>query len=203
MEEQQPTVDHLRRHLAEYSPQLAGGGQCSAAVALVLRQGAEGVEVLFIHRARNAADPWSGNIAFPGGRIEADDDDAMMAAMRETAEEVGIVLERDQLLGRLDDQHGVRINVWVSCYVFVSTATVGATAADEVQHAFWYPLEQLLSSERHGRFAVDWHGEQSLVPAIKLHDDLPVLWGLTYRFISNFFAASAILPATLAACTFK
>ena len=40
----------------------------SAAVAAVMREGDLGVEMLFIERARKVGDPWSGQMAFPGGR---------------------------------------------------------------------------------------------------------------------------------------
>jgi 8-oxo-dGTP pyrophosphatase MutT (NUDIX family) len=49
-------------------------------------------EILFIKRAQNKLDKWSGNIAFPGGRRDPDDADDCAAAIRETWEEVGIDL---------------------------------------------------------------------------------------------------------------
>jgi 8-oxo-dGTP pyrophosphatase MutT (NUDIX family) len=51
-------------------------------------------EILFIKRAQNKRDKWSGNIAFPGGRRDADDADDCAAAVRETWEEVGIDISR-------------------------------------------------------------------------------------------------------------
>src|ERR1700682_285931 len=39
-----------------------------AAVAAVLRAGTTGPEILFIERAKREGDPWSGHMAFPGGR---------------------------------------------------------------------------------------------------------------------------------------
>jgi len=76
-----------------------------AAVALIIRAGEEGApELLFIKRAEYPADPWSGQVAFPGGREEAGDPTLTDTAIRETREETGIDLVRDAtVIGTLDD----------------------------------------------------------------------------------------------------
>src|ERR1700680_3050243 len=75
-----------------------------AAVALVLRQGARGLEILLIKRAEHMDDPWSGHVALPGGREEPADASLQETAVRETLEETGIDLARDgEVLGALDD----------------------------------------------------------------------------------------------------
>lgn len=165
---------------------------CFASVALLLRQGDEGPEVLFIQRAKHPKDPWSGNLGFPGGRIDAEDSGPLAAAMRETAEEVGIVLSHDQLLVQLDDQQGVRVAVQVCCYVFIVDPDVEICGNEEVAQAFWVPLRQLLETERHRHRQVDWHGTATDVPSIYLNETVPVLWGLTYRFVVTFFRAAGL-----------
>ena len=65
------------------------------------------LELLFIKRTAQEGDPWSGQIAFPGGRREAADADDVACAIRETWEEVGIDLTQEgdfQFLGRLGDR---------------------------------------------------------------------------------------------------
>ena len=75
-----------------------------AAVALILREGASGLEILFIRRAEHPQDPWSGQMAFPGGRAEPGEEDLKATAVRETAEEIGVDLERHAAcLGILDE----------------------------------------------------------------------------------------------------
>ena len=73
-----------------------------AAVAAILRVTSE-PELLFIKRAEVAHDPWSGHIAFPGGRMEVSDASLEATAVRETFEELAIDLHDGQILGRLDD----------------------------------------------------------------------------------------------------
>ena len=75
-----------------------------AAVALIFRAGADGApELLFIKRAEYPADPWSGQIAFPGGREEPTDGELIQTAVRETREETGLDLAAhcDQLTAAL------------------------------------------------------------------------------------------------------
>src|SRR5689334_17901368 len=57
-----------------------------AAVALVLRVVSGRLELLFVKRAEYAGDPWSGQVAFPGGRQEPVDETLWDTAVRETRE---------------------------------------------------------------------------------------------------------------------
>ncbi|CAN0149487.1 unnamed protein product [Ascophyllum nodosum] len=100
--------------------------------------------MLFIKRAFNPRDKWSGHIALPGGRQEAEET-AFQAAVRECEEEVGISLEpsRFAILGRLNDTRtGMnRDGITVACFVFfqlkpqVELPTTLQPA--EVAHAWW------------------------------------------------------------------
>ena len=57
--------------LRAHSPQaISEPTNARAAVALVFREGRDGLELLFIKRAEHERDPWSGHIGFPGGRSE-------------------------------------------------------------------------------------------------------------------------------------
>src|SRR6059036_755615 len=94
-----------------------------AAVALVLRDGPSGIELLFIRRADHPEDPWSGQMAFPGGRSEPGDPDPRATAVRETEEEIGVDLARDaEYLGPLDEVRAAArlrpVDLAISPFVF-------------------------------------------------------------------------------------
>ena len=88
------TVESFRSALQDYEPLVlpVAEGQTRAAVAALLRPGSDGAEFLFIHRADDPRDHWSGHMAFPGGRVEPTDADSLAAALRETREEVDLDL---------------------------------------------------------------------------------------------------------------
>lgn len=161
----------------------------TAAVAMVFRESAEELELLLIQRTIDDRDPWSGNLAFPGGRIKQDEA-PQLAAERETAEEIGLPLEKARLLGRLPDINGSHLPVSVSCFIYGLPADHPHTIKlnCEVQDAFWIGIDELAVPERHIISGVTFGGEAFEMPAIYIpRPDTPVLWGLTYRLVMEFF----------------
>ena len=79
-------LELIRRTLSDHDPSLRSReeGETFAAVALVLSGDPADPEFLFIERAERKGDPWSGHMAFPGGRVEAQDESTRHTAVRET-----------------------------------------------------------------------------------------------------------------------
>ena len=163
------------------------GQRTRASVAMILCQGVDDLEVLFIQRAADDHDPWSGHIAFPGGKLE-DGELVCQAARRETQEEIGIDLEGGWYLGRLSDIVGTNLPVRVSCCVFrMDRAVCDPILSDEVSDVFWIRLSDLRDSARHILADVAFDDKKLEVPAIRLpHEGKPVLWGITYRLLMQF-----------------
>ena len=157
-----------------------------AAVALILRQNVSGLELFFIHRAHHPNDPWSGNIGFPGGGVEEQDASLRHTAERETLEEVGLDLSCASCLGRLSDIVGHNLPVRVSCYVYGLHQDQQPVFSSEVQDAFWIGMERLFAEEYQVVEQVCFDGRYFEVPAIRIHPQKPVLWGITYRLVSQF-----------------
>ena len=182
------TLADIQQALAGYeTASLAGDHLTQAAVALVLREDKAGLQVLFIERASHQSDPWSGDLGFPGGKVEATDGSPRLTAERETREEIGLDLRTARLLGRLSDVVGAHLPVRVSCFVYALGAVAPLRLNHEIRDAFWVVLEELANQERHSSDMVNFRDESFLRPAIRLPiADKPVLWGLTYRLVMEF-----------------
>src|SRR5919107_5160250 len=135
-----------------------------AAVALVLREGREGAELLVIKRSEAEHDHWSGHLALPGGRVEPEDESLLATAARETFEEVGIDLgaggEAIARLGTVNPQSPYAPRVSVTPFVFVAPEEYHPRAAgepkelllsEEVAAAFWVPVGELKRGGGPGR----------------------------------------------------
>lgn len=187
-----PTLSDLAGRLAAQMPaDIAAAGLTPAAVALVLREGGRGLEVLFIERASHDGDPWSGDLGFPGGKVESGDAGPREAAERETREELGLDLAAARYLGRLGDIAGAHLPVRVSCFVYGLAGKPPLAPGSEVRDAFWVPLADLRDPERHTAATVRFGGETFERPAILVPvAGKPVLWGITYRLIMQFLAVA-------------
>jgi 8-oxo-dGTP pyrophosphatase MutT (NUDIX family) len=184
------SVDHIRRALtARSAVVIPADGLRQAAVAMVLAEGKSGAEVLFIERARSLGDPWSGHMAFPGGRVDPTDPSGRAAAERETLEEVGLSLVGAELLGRLDDRKGnprTHPELVISAFVYHAPVPGELAINHEVQDAFWFPLDGLLDRARHVQYTA--HGEYEFPGILVGEPDRHVVWGLTYSFLESFFS---------------
>lgn len=163
-----------------------------AAVALILRLGdpLDEPEILFVQRAHYEPDPWSGQVAFPGGREEPGDTSLVETAVRETHEETGIDVRRDgELLGQLDDLRPQTVRlpaVVVRPYVMLLGDHSDPIVSDELSAAFWVPLATLQDDSSWRDTVVTARGLEFTRRAF--HHSGFVVWGMTERILSDFLA---------------
>ena len=161
-----------------------------AAVSLILTHSDSDVEILFIERAKRLQDPWSGQMAFPGGKWEHGDINGMATAMRETHEEVGLNLHSRDCIGRLDDfgapKNSPASGLVVEPYIFKVSPKHTPSINSEVSDALWISLGWLTDT---ANFVPNYNPEnyEDLFPGFRVSaDDSRVIWGLTYRLVVNF-----------------
>jgi 8-oxo-dGTP pyrophosphatase MutT (NUDIX family) len=183
------SIDEIRSLLESHPPVLMPrDARTHAAVALILRTAPAGPEVLFIKRAKHDGDPWSGDLGFPGGKVEKHDGGELRTAERETLEEIGLDLGSARCLGRLSDIAGAHFPVRVSCFVFALAGPAPRfRLSDEIGGLFWVPLALLFDPERHLTAPVHFSGKILASPAIRIPEpgNTP-LWGITYRLVMQF-----------------
>jgi 8-oxo-dGTP pyrophosphatase MutT (NUDIX family) len=150
-------------------------------VAVVAR---ETPTFLLTQRAENLS-THSGQVAFPGGRIDPGDKDPADAAMREAMEEVGLAREFIVPLGYLDSYlsgTGFRI---VPTVALVRPDFTLAINPAEVTEAFEVPFDFLMSPDNHQRHSREWKGILRNYYAMPYGERY--IWGATAGMIRRLY----------------
>ncbi len=155
----------------------------NAAVALLLKPRRNDFDLLLVKRVENPSDTWSGQMALPGGKREPKDLSLKDTVMRETLEETGVTLGRCRFLGVLD---AVRSEpkpdfVILPFVVLLEDEPELKLSEAELETFIWVPYEELIQSKGTTEFSF------GKVPAFVLADS--VVWGITYRILSEFVEA--------------
>lgn len=184
-----PRLDALAAALSRHPPaaEPRSEGMMEAAVTAVLRQ-AHQLELLLIRRVERSEDPWSGQMALPGGRRERGDPDLVRTAFRETEEEVGIALDPEvHLLGGLDEVRPssrhlppLVIAPWVAA---VDPAIEVVPDPREVALALWVPVDELRREVSEVHYERDGFAARFPAYRVQGHD----VWGLTHRILERLF----------------
>ena len=183
-----PTLAAVRFALQDFraKPEAAPGAS-PAAVALILLEGPRGLETLLIRRAERADDPWSGQVALPGGRYDPADADLLVTAIRETREETGVDLSAAERLGVLDDLYPRTPTlpaVVVRPFVFALASRPTLVPGVEAARVFWLPLDRLSQRGVRRDFTLPVRGVERTFPAYVV--DEIVIWGMTERILTPF-----------------
>lgn len=155
----------------------------NAAVALLLKSKRGDYDVLFVKRIENPSDPWSGQMALPGGKREPKDKDLKETVMRETMEETGIKLDDCRFLGvltaiRSEPKPEIKILPFV---VLLEDEPKLKLNKAELESFIWVPFEEVVRSKGTVEFSF------GKVPAYIFAD--AIVWGVTYKILSKFVKA--------------
>lgn len=184
-------VEATRKALARRAAGRIPEADCGirAAVTLILRKRpgeVGGVEALFVRRARVEGDPWSGHVALPGGRADTEDADLLDTARRETLEETGLALDRDDCLGRLAEIHPRSPHlppICVTPFVAWLDGDREVTLNHELTGYVWIPISAL-SDPRYRSTLVREVPSVREFPSIDYEGH--VIWGLTFAILEDF-----------------
>jgi 8-oxo-dGTP pyrophosphatase MutT (NUDIX family) len=185
-------------------PESDEGDPARAAVAIILRvsqQRAESdptihdarftvhqtskLEILLIQRAVREGDPWSGQIALPGGRRDPEDATLQDTAIRETLEETGLDLATEGVvLGVLDElrpRTPVLPPIIVTPFVAAVAGGTPLQISDELSDAFWVPWSTFEDPTRLDESTVQVRGASWQVTSYLVGER--VVWGMTERML--------------------
>jgi len=126
----------------------------------------------------------AGEISFPGGRVDNNDTDHQMTALRELEEEVGVTDDRVEILGDIGIHHGGR-GYRVSTYVgLIDDAIDICPCPREVEEAFEVPLDFLTNLNNHQIEKMNDGDVEFKVFSIQYKDYY--IWGLTAGILRSF-----------------
>jgi 8-oxo-dGTP pyrophosphatase MutT (NUDIX family) len=156
----------------------------AAAVLIPIVHRPNGLTVLFTQRSANLRNH-AGQVSFPGGRMEPDDEGPYGAALRETEEEIGLSREFISLAGYLDP-HLTLTGFWISPVVaFVRPGFTLTVDHREVDETFEAPLEFFLDPANHTAGERIVNG--TAIPVIDLHYEGRVIWGATANMMLTLY----------------
>lgn len=176
-------VKNLAELLKLFNP-LSEEQDAHAAVAVILRRGKRDWDFLFVKRVENPADPWSGQMAFPGGKRALNDVDLKQTVVRETLEETNIDLLDKSLSRILGVMYPFRSTQKPEMLILPFVTLLQKKPSIKLQRSeltehVWISAETLVHSRSTIRFDF---GE---FPAYVVEGR--AIWGLTFRILEAIF----------------
>jgi 8-oxo-dGTP pyrophosphatase MutT (NUDIX family) len=153
----------------------------NAAVALLLKLENADLNALFVKRVENLADPWSGQMALPGGKRDVSDLNLKQTIMRETLEETNIDLSHGCRFSgvltalRSRPRPGLLILPFV---ILIEHEPSIRLNESELEGFFWVPLNEIIRGKGSVEFSF---GEAPAYTVGRM-----VIWGLTFRVLEDF-----------------
>lgn len=151
-----------------------------AAVLIGLIARESGVNVILTKRAETLNNH-SGQIAFPGGRIDDEDASAEAAALREAWEEIGLDINEVEVMGRLPNYHTGSGYCVAPVIGFVREGADFKINPDEVDYMFEVPLSFLMDEANHQKTSKTWNDQERFFYAIPYGEYY--IWGVTAGMI--------------------
>jgi 8-oxo-dGTP diphosphatase len=161
-----------------------------AAVCLIIRPSPSDNELyLFLVKRRVfETDPWSGQMALPGGKFIEKDTDLLATVIREVLEETGIDLRSCSIIGSLDEILPGSRSIKVQPYVAVSPEQISVKINEsEIQDYVWVPLSFFLDRKNLAPYSAVVRGTTLTVTAYT-YRDRGTIWGMTARIIQDFIS---------------
>ncbi len=179
-----PSFDDARELVPDWIPDVAfHDPPAPAAVLIALVERACGISVVFTLRSKGLR-AHSGQIAFPGGKLDEGDADPGEGALREAQEEIGLEREKAKILGYMPS-YLTGTNYLIIPVVAVVDGDVEFVANPlEVDEVFEIPLDFIFREESFSTFSIKRGGR--VHKTWQLGHDEHVIWGITANLIRNF-----------------
>jgi 8-oxo-dGTP pyrophosphatase MutT (NUDIX family) len=179
----------LQAALRAYTPQPYEGDDLAtlwqAAVLVLVYTGQDGRPHVVFQKRTDKVDAHKGQISFPGGGRDPEDDHLVATALRETHEEIGVHPDHVEVIGEIDQIKTISN--------FIVTPYVGwldrypyewRFSHEEVAYLLEVPVDHLLDPANYVPDRRRINGRDVVMPSYAWQDDL--IWGATGRMLANF-----------------
>ena len=192
------TAEAVRSRLAalsSWTPEFPGDGglfpgrePSGAAVLIPLVQHEAGLSLLLTRRADHLRDH-AGQISFPGGRVEPEDDGPVATALRETEEEIGLARRYIEVIGQLPVYSTVTAFQVTPVVALVEPGFVLTLDDFEVAEAFEVPLAFLMNPAHHRHHRFEFAGSERRFLSMPWQgpEREYFIWGATAAMLRNFY----------------
>lgn len=151
-----------------------------AAVLVGVQPGAGGLNVVLTKRASHLKHH-PGQIAFPGGKLDAGDADAVAAALREAREEIGLAASEVRVIGTLEPHETVTGFTVTPILAAIDPDFVPMRQEDEVEEVFAAPLAHVMNPAMFRIEGRMWRGQRRLYYTVPYGPYY--IWGATARIL--------------------
>lgn len=187
-------------------PQFSSRAPAEAAVLVpIVMRDEDGPTVLLTQRTAHLS-THSGQIAFPGGKVDAEDADVQATALREAHEEVGLHPRHVQVIGQLP-QYITGSAFWVTPVIGLVSPDLELQAnPDEVDAVFEVPLAFLMDPSNHRQHRMQWQGAERQWFSMPYLENIRTdsgeqaqveryIWGATAAMLRNLYRFLMAHPA--------
>ena len=123
----------------------------------------------------------AGEISFPGGKSDSEDSDLLETALRETSEEIGLTISKEQVIGQLDPVVTLNSGFLILPLISMVDKIPPLSANAEVEKIFHIPLESLLKTE-----AKDPDPSHNLIQEMYTFEyQNQIVWGASARILKQ------------------
>ena len=149
-----------------------------AAVAILVKPKQNDLEFFLVKRAEVDDDPWSGDMAFPGGKKNPQDQSLVDTAVREVLEETSIDLNKEKVIGFMEPIYSsVRKSIAVQPIVYRFDYYPQVKLNYELTKFLWAPLSEIIQGKTNATVK-GWEGPVYMVQG-------ETVWGLTFRMLEK------------------
>ena len=123
----------------------------------------------------------AGEISFPGGKLDSNDSDLLETALRETSEEIGLTISKEQVIGQLEPVVTLNSGFLILPFVSVVDKIPALSANAEVEKIFHIPMEPFLKTQ-----AKDPDPTHNLIQEMYTFEyENQIVWGASARILKQ------------------